>query len=325
METTERLTVFLKVAELLSFSRASEHLGLPRTTVSTTIRELEDALGARLFHRTTRKVRLTRDGEALVERAEHLVGELDALLGMFREGPAVLRGRLRVDVPTGVARDLIVPRLPEFFREHPELTLELSSTDRRVDVIREGFDCVLRAGPIADESVVFRTIGAYDMINCASAEYVASRGRPRRIAELAEHVLVDYVPTFGQRSTGFEYAVDGQIHAVPMRTSLTANAVDTYVGACLAGLGIVQIPSISARPHLATGQLVEVLPRFRPDPLPVSLVLPNRRHLPERVRAFMIWLEALVGPRLSRRAPAPPSTATSDRGSTRRATPSRRG
>lgn len=305
MDPTERVRVFLKVAEQLSFRRAAEHLGLPKATVSTAVLELERSLDARLLHRTTRKVRLTREGEAFAERANAFVAERDALFGMFQKEPAKLRGRIRVDVTIGIARDLVVPSLPEFLAAHPDLELELSSTDRRVDVIREGFDCVLRGGPIADPSVVFRRIGEYEMVNCASRSYVAAHGRPTRIADLASHVLVDYATTFGERSSGFEYVLDGATRSVPMTTSLTVNAVDTYLAACLAGIGIVQIPRLSVRSHLESGALVELLPRHRPPPMPLSVVLPNRTHTPERVRVFVAWLESLVRPRLasqSRRA-----------------------
>lgn len=323
MDRTERLGVFLKVAELLSFSRAAEHLGLPRATVSSAIQELEEQLDARLLHRTTRKVRLTTEGEAFVERAEQVTADVDRLMGMFRVERAQLHGRLRIDLAIGIARDLVVPNLPSFLADHPGITVELSSTDRRVDLIREGFDCVVRAGPVADPNLVFRTIGAYEMVNCASADYVARRGRPTRLADLERHLLVDYVNVFGQAAPEFEYVAEGKLVTRPMRTSVTVNAVDTYLAAALHGLGIVQIPEISARPHLERGALVELLPKHRPPPMPVSLVFPNRRHVPERVRIFAGWLESLIAPRLTRSARAS-GAAAAPRPTRSRTSPSKR-
>ncbi|HSC87243.1 MAG TPA: LysR family transcriptional regulator [Polyangiaceae bacterium] len=314
MESTEQLRVFLEVARQSSFSRAADNLALPKATVSTAVAELEARLGVRLFVRTTRQVRLSPDGAGLLERAERLLADVDELFGSFRTLPSSVGGRLRVDLPIGIARDLIVPHLPEFLATHPGLELELSSTDQRVDLVREGFDCVLRMGSVVGASLVFRSLGEYEMINVVSVEYARRNGIPRRISQLSEHRLIDYAAHFGQRPGGFEYERRGRVIEVPMPIALTVNAVDTYLGAALAGLGIVQIPEIAARGHLARGALVEVLPGCRPPSLPVSLVFPERRHLPERVRVFMDFVEALLRPRLTRPTRSGRAVAASARG-----------
>ena len=204
-----------------------------------------------------------------------------------------------------VARDVVLPRLPEFMQAHPELEIELSSTDRRVDLIREGFDCVLRVGTLADSSLIARPIGEYRMLNVASPAYLERYGVPQTIADLAGHRLIHYVSTLGGRSPGFEYvdttAPTGAAATLfqPMAGALTVNNSDSYLGACLAGLGIIQSPEVGLQRWIDAGRLVEVLPDYRPSPMPVSLLYANRRHLPRRVRAFMTWIEKLIRERLA--------------------------
>jgi DNA-binding transcriptional LysR family regulator len=166
--------------------------------------------------------------------------------------------------------------------------------------VREGFDCVLRAGPRVDSSLIARTVGHYRVINCASRSYVERHGLPRALDELAQHRLVHYVSTLGNPVDGFEY-VDPEIGeplSIPMRGAITVNSSEAYVAACQAGLGIIQVPAVAVRSLLESGELVEVLPDFRCAPMPVSLLYPNRRHLPRRVRVFMDWVAELLRPHM---------------------------
>ena len=292
------LLAFVRVAELASFTLAADQLGVPKGKVSTAIQRLEARLGTRLFHRTTRRVQLTLDGQAFYERCKDLLADFEELEAMFQPGGAALRGRLRVDMPLGVARHLVLPRLPEFLRDHPLLEIELSSTDRRVDLVREGFDCVLRVGTLAESSLVARPLGQYRLINVASPAYVAAFGAPQSLADLAHHRLVHYAATLGARAEGFEYvdpdSGDERARFVALPGALTVNNSEAYLAACLAGLGIIQSPDVALRPLLRAGQLIEVLPQYRPAPMPISLLYANRRHLPRRVQAFMAWIRGLM-------------------------------
>jgi DNA-binding transcriptional LysR family regulator len=299
MNLTESMKVFVRVAELASFSAAADQLGLPRASVSAAVRQLEAELGTRLLHRTTRRVEMTQDGRVAYERAQDLLTDLDELRGMFRAEPARLRGRIRVDMPQAIANDVVLPALPTFLAEHPELEIELSSVDRRVDLVREGFDCVLRVGLLADSSLIARPLGEYRMLNCASPGYLATSGIPLALEDLPAHQLIHYVPTLAARSSGFEYQdANGQTQFIDMPGPLTVNTTTAYEGAALAGLGIIQVPAVGARAHLVAGRLVEILPAWRAAPMPVSLIYPNRRHQPRRVQVFMQWLAALMEPRL---------------------------
>jgi DNA-binding transcriptional LysR family regulator len=300
MNKVEAMQIFVRVAEQASFTRVAESLGIPKASVSMAVQQLESTLGTRLLHRTTRKVQMTYDGQACYERCKDLLADLDDLEGMFRQSGQSLRGRLRVDMPSRIARRYVIPQLPRFLQAHSQLELELSTTDRLVDLIQEGFDCVLRVGAPRDPQLVVRPVGSLTIINCASAEYLRRWGTPRTLADLAEHRLIDYVTTFGAKTTGFEYSEAGDYRSLPMSGSLMVNDSDAYEGACVAGFGLIQAPEIGVREHLASGTLVEVLPQYRPEPMPVSLLYAHRRNLPTRVRAFMDWLVETLRPILGR-------------------------
>jgi DNA-binding transcriptional LysR family regulator len=298
MNRLETMRIFVRVAELSSFTGAADILQIPKASASTAVQELESALGTRLLHRTTRRVQMTQDGSAYYERCKDLLAELDELDTMFERGPQALSGRLRVDMPSATATEFVLPRLPEFVRAHPQIELEVSSTDRRVDLVREGFDCVLRVGHIADTSLVARPLGQLTVINCASPAYIARHGTPRSLDDLDDHLLVHYVGTFGDKSPGWEY-VDATGPATrAMKGVLTVNDAGAYRAACLAGLGIIQAPGVVLQKLIAEGRLVEVLPAFRQAPMPVTLLYAHRRNLSKRVRVFMEWLIEALEPYL---------------------------
>lgn len=301
MRLLESMEIFARVAELGSFTAAADSLGLSRASVSSAVQQLEALLGTRLLHRTTRSVRTTQDGRVFYERGRDLLADLDELQNLFREDDARLQGRLRVDMPLPVARDVVIPRLPEFLRLHPGLEVELSSTDRFVDLVREGFDCVLRVGTLEDSSLIARPLGEYRMVSCASTEYLAERGTPRTLDDLSGHRLVHYVLNLGARPPGFEYLDSRQPGgelSLPMAGAVTVNNTEAYLEACIAGLGIIQVPEPGVRHLLESGELEEVLPQYPPAPMPVSLLYANRRHLPKRVQVFMAWMAEIMKPRL---------------------------
>jgi DNA-binding transcriptional LysR family regulator len=294
MNKLELLHTFVRVTELSSFTGAGESLGLPRSTVSEHVQALEELLGARLLQRTTRKVQATQDGRVLYERSKDLLAHMEELEGLFRQDETQLTGRIRVDLPTMMARDLILPRLPHFMDAHPLIELEISATDRQVDLLAEGFDCVLRVGAQPDQSVVARLLCSMPMINCVSAGYLQRYGVPRTLADLADHHLVHYVRPLGSRSAGFEYLQGNKVQRLPMAGRVTVNSTDAYKSACLGGFGIIQVPALGIGDQLASGELVAVLPEYPAPPLDVSLLYAGQRHLPLRVRVFMDWLAATL-------------------------------
>jgi len=301
MSTTDDLLAFLRVVETGSFTRAALGLDVPKASVSNAVKRLEARVGTQLLRRTTRRVEVTADGTAFAERARDVLADMDELLTQFQAAGESLRGRLRVDMPMGVANEVVMPALPAFLARHPELELELSSTDRRVDVVREGFDCVMRIAPLADSSLVARPLGWYPQASVASPDYLQRHGVPATLDDLAHHRLIHYSATLGQRPAGFEVvdeSAPGGVRVVPMAGTLTVNNSEAYSAACHAGLGIIQVPRIRADAEIARGTLVEVLPGHRVPPLPVHLLYAQRRHLPRRVQVFMDWLQALMQPHL---------------------------
>jgi DNA-binding transcriptional LysR family regulator len=301
MNRLDAMQTYVRVAELASFTRAADSLGLPKASASTAVQQLESALGTRLLHRTTRKVMMTQDGQAFYERCKDLLADMDELQSMLQQGSQALRGRLRVDMSSGMARNFVIPRLPEFLERHPQIGLELSSTDRRVDLVREGFDCVMRVGTLADSNLIARPLGAYRIINCASPGYLRAHGTPHSVDDLAAHQLIHYVPVLGSRSTGFEYFDGTHYRNLPMSGALTVNNAEAYEAACLAGLGLIQVPAVGMQRQIAQGLLVEVLPQLRAEPMPVTLLYANRRNLSRRVQVFMVWLAEVLAPFLERR------------------------
>ena len=305
MSPFDRMHIFVRVAELASFTQAAEALGIPKASASTAVQQLETQLGTRLLHRTTRRVQLTQDGQAYYERCKDLLADVDELQSMFQQADgAGLRGRVRIDMSTGMARNVVVPRLPELLARHPGLEVELSSTERRVDVVREGFDCVLRTGAVVDSSLVARPLGLVRLVNCASPAYLRAYGTPRSLADLPGHRLVHFVNTLGARSAGFETVVDGALVLTPMQGALTVNNAEAYMAGCLAGLGLIQVPHLGVVDLLARGDLVEVLPQLAAPPMPLTLMYANRRNLPRRVRTVMDWLAQVVAEHLAQVAAA---------------------
>lgn len=290
------LRIYLLVAETTSFTRAAERLGLTRARVSAVVQQLEAELGTRLLQRTTRSVRVTPDGQLFAERAQALLLDSEELQALFQRQPAALRGRLRVDMPGQLASQVLIPRLPEFLSAHPQIELELSSTDRRVDLVHEGFDCVIRAGTLRESGLVARPLGRMPQINVASPAYLAAYGVPRTLDDLARHRLVRYSSTLAGAAQGWEYTDEaGQPRMLPMAAVLTVNNTVAYEAACLAGLGLIQAPAQGLGEWLAQGALVEVLPELRAEPLPVTLLYAHRRQVARRVQAFMDWVALVLG------------------------------
>lgn len=301
MNTIEHMLTFTRVAELSSFTQAAETLSLPKASVSTAVQQLESLLGTRLLHRTTRKVQLTQDGQAFYERCKDLLTDMDELQTMFQQqGTQTLRGRVRLDMSTGVARNIVIPRLPELLQAHPLLEVELSSTERRVDLVREGFDCVLRGGVVTDPSLIARPLGQMRMINCASPAYLQTHGTPKTLADLADHQLVHYVSTLGAKSGGFDYMEGDQDASLPLPGAMTVNNAEAYTAACLAGLGLIQVPAMGVQDLITQGRLVAVLPEHVARPMPLTLLYANRRNLSKRVRVVMDWLAGVLGDYLAR-------------------------
>ncbi|MBO1111676.1 LysR family transcriptional regulator [Bordetella petrii] len=293
MDRFEQYRVFAQVAEMGSFIKAANALGLPRASVSAAVQQLEAQVGARLLHRTTRQVRVTADGMQLLERIRSLLAEVEDIDQLFQSGQRQVSGRLNVDAPSRIARRLIAPMLPGLLRRHPRLQVSLGSTDRTIDLIREGVDCVVRVGALRDSSLVARPLGHVALVNCASPAYLREFGEPRQPGDLRSgHWAVGYAPSAPGREAAWEYAVRGGVQSVPLPSRVVVDNVENYIACSLAGLGLIQIPRFDVQHLLAAGALVEVMPDCRAPAMPVTLLYPHRRQRARRLTVFLEWFEA---------------------------------
>ncbi len=294
MDRIDLFRTFARVVECASFTRAADTLGMPRSSVSAAVIELEARVGARLLHRTTRKVSPTQDGTALYERCLRLIADVEETEGLFRQTSVGPSGSLRVDVPGRIGRLIIAPALPEFLARHPQLDIELRVTDRAVNLVEESVDCVLRVGPLGDSGLIARKIGDLPLINVASPDYLARYGVPVAPGDLAAHLAVNYASPSTGRVEDWEWIEDGEMRTRPMRSRVTVNSAEAYIACCLAGLGLIQIPAYDVRRNIDAGELIEVMPGHRAEPMPMTLLYPHRQHLSRRLQVFADWLGQIL-------------------------------
>lgn len=294
MDKFEAMQRFVLVAQSGSFTKAADALGLPKSSVSHSVQSLEKNLGIRLFHRSTRSVTLTQDGETYFPQCQAILAEMDALDSQFQREPDDIRGVLRIDMPSRFASTVVIPHLADFLQTYPNIQLKISSADYRVDPVKQGIDCVVRVGDLNDSSLIARPLTQYRSVNCVSPSYAEKFGIPQTLPELAHHKLIEYSHTLGNIDAQFEYTEDGKVKQLSMPSSLAVNGTDAYLKACLSGLGIAQIPVIGVESFIQQGQLMAILPEYEAAPMPVSLLYPSRRLPPKRLVVFMTWLHTLI-------------------------------
>lgn len=290
MDQLKAMRIFRTVAQCSSFAKAAELLDLPRPTVTNAVQRIEQQLGVRLLQRTTRKVSLTVEGGIYLERCSRLLGELEDMNALFRGPGHVPGGVVRVDLPERMAHTNLLPKLPGFFRQYPGIQVKVGANDRFADLVGEGIDCAVRVGRLRDSSLVARPIGQMEQANCASPAYLAQYGVPQTPADLAGHVAVNFFSSLTGRDLEWEYEEGGQTHKVAMRSYVSVGSTEAYLAGCCAGLGLIQAPRMGLEPLFESGALVEVLPHWRPAPMPVSVVYSHNRQLSPRVRVFVDWL-----------------------------------
>ncbi|UDF32650.1 UNVERIFIED_ORG: LysR family transcriptional regulator (plasmid) [Roseateles sp. XES5] len=293
MDRIDLFRIFVRVVDCSSFTRAADMLGLPRSSVSAAVQELEGRVGARLLHRTTRVVSPTQDGAAFYERCLRLIADVEEAENVFRQ-TAAPSGRLRIDVPGRIGRLVLAPALPEFLDAYPEIDIDLGVTDRAVNLVEDSVDCVLRVGPLADSGLIARTLGDLPLINVASPAYLRRHGVPETPDALHDHLAINYASPSSGRIEAWEWVEDGARRTRPMRSRVAVNSAEAYIACCVAGLGLIQIPAYDVRHHLDAGELVEVMPSYRAEPMPMTLLYPHRQHLSRRLQVFADWLETLL-------------------------------
>jgi LysR family transcriptional regulator, regulator for bpeEF and oprC len=289
----QQMAAFAETARHGSFAAAARELGSAPSTLAKAVARLEASLQVKLFHRTTRQVSLTPDGERLFGRCERLLGELEALQAEAsgaREEPA---GLLRVDLPIVLGREAILPLLARMAQRHPRLQLDVRLQDGYADLVKEGIDVAVRLGPLKDSSLVAQRIASQSMVLVASRRYLAEQGTPRRLEDLAAHAaLLFRMPSSG-RDRAWHFRQGGRDVELQPASRIRVNDGEGLVAAVKLGLGLAQLPEYFLRRELASGEVVEVLKSLRPAALPILAVYPGARLVPARVRAFLQELKAL--------------------------------
>lgn len=284
------MKVFTRVVESRSFVKAAESLQLAAPQVSRTVQALEAHLGARLLNRTTRSISVTDDGEAYYQRSIRVLAEVDEMEAELTHAKLNPKGRLKVNLPALVAKMIIIPALPDFFERYPDIEIEMGLSDRQVDIVEEGVDCVLRTGELEDSGLIARRIGNMRRITCASPAYLEKYGEPKTIEDLHNHIGVNYVSSNTGRMRGWDYVVNGVVETIDMHGLIAVNDVDAYVSCGLHGLGLLKTAIFPIAQYLETGELQEVLKDYCSPPRPISIMYARNRHLPRKVRVFADWV-----------------------------------
>jgi DNA-binding transcriptional LysR family regulator len=296
IHTLQQLAAFAETAKHGSFAAAARESGHAPSTLAKAVARLEQGLGVRLFHRTTRQVSMTPDGEQLFRRCQRLLAEVEELQAEasgVRESPS---GTLRIDMPIVMGRKLILPVLARMVQRYPGLTLDVRLQDGYVDLVKEGVDAAVRVGELKDSTLVSRRFGTQGMVLVASPAYVRKRGAPQRLDQLAAHqALLFRMPTTG-RDRPWQFRQRGNPVELLPASRVRVNDGEGLVEAARLGLGVAQVPDYFVQEELASGALVELLPRHRPAPIPVSIVYPGARLVPQRVRVLIDELMQLRRP-----------------------------
>lgn len=306
------MRVFIRVVEQRSFTQTAQDLNLPRSTVTDAIKQLEKRLNVRLLQRTTRHVSPTLDGEAYYQRCLRIIADIeDAEMAFAHAKP---RGLLRIDVQGTLARHFVLPQLPDFIAQYPDIELFISEGDRLVDLIREGIDGVLRVGNLQDSDMVARRVALLPQVTCAAPQYLQQHGTPELPTQLSGHQMVGFRSSATGGLLPLEFSAHSALGGHPKVRSahsssaprlssetlqvklpavLSVTGAESFVAAARLGLGMIQVPRYHIAPDLAAGSLIEILPEYAPPPMPVSFLYPHSRQLSPRVRIFSDWLSQL--------------------------------
>jgi len=293
MDRIAAMNAFVRVVEAGTFTKAADTMDLPNATVTRLIQGLEKDLKVRLLHRTTRSVTVTAEGATYYERVVRLLADLadiESSTSLSRGKPS---GKVRVETAAAIGAMVIVPALPGFQREYPEVEIELGIGNRRSDLVAEGVDCAIRAGGVDEQFMVARQIGADRFTTCATPAFLRAHGTPDTIEALAALPTVGMVSGRTGRPLPFRFLDAGDEQQPALRHPLVVNDTLSYRAAGLAGLGIIQAPTYAVLDALADGRLVALLPDLQPPAIPIHVLYAPNRYLSAKVRVFIDWAVTL--------------------------------
>ena len=298
MGKLEAMQTFIRVVDAGTFTRAADLLGVPKSTVSRQVQALEKTLGVRLLHRTSRQLSVTEQGAAYYQGALRLLDQLGILESSVGNTLAAPHGRIRVELPGALAYQLIIPALPDFFDQYPDVQLELSVANRPVDLIAENVDCVIRVGPLMNDSLIARPLGLLGMMSCASPEYLAEFGLPTHPDALdKDHKVIQVVSPKSGRPFASDIASGAERTTLRGAHQIAVNDSAGALVAALAGLGVLTTYAFLVTPHVQVGRLVPLFEQWESAYIPVHVAYSENRHLASKVRVFIDWVVALFAAR----------------------------
>jgi LysR family transcriptional regulator, regulator for bpeEF and oprC len=293
MNKLQAMQVFVRVAETGALTRAADSLQIPKATATTLIQQLEAALGVKLLNRTTRRVSVTTDGAAYYPRCVAILDEIRETEESLAQRHGSPQGRLRVEVPTLMARLVVVPALPAFFARHPHIELQLGCSERRADLIEEGIDCAVWSGELEDSTLIARRVGQLYFGTCASPSYLRVHGEPRHPGALTAHRCINHFAPRTGKIFDWVFAKNGERIQTSLRGHIALDDENSYLAAAEAGLGVAQIPAFVLKEAMERGSLELLLGDWFAEPVPLNVVYPENRHLSSKIRVFVDWVAEL--------------------------------
>ncbi|ALK11831.1 TPA: LysR family transcriptional regulator [Klebsiella pneumoniae] len=292
MDRFDAMRAFARVVEAGSFTKAAQTLHMSKTTVTQLIQQLESRLRVRLLHRTTRKLGVTPDGAVYYERVIRLLADMEDAENSLSSAAMTPRGRLRVDVPSPLARLILVPALPAFHARYPDIQIDMGVSDRVVDLIGDNVDCVLRGGQITDQSLIARHVGDLQIGVYVAPSYVERLGAPAHPRELqnTDHCIVGFLSSRTSKIDPLVLCSENERIEITSNYVLAVDDGNAYLEAGLVGLGVIALPNYMAAAHQAVGALIPLFTQWRISPMPLYLAFPPNRHVNAKLRVFIDWI-----------------------------------
>lgn len=296
MDRFDAMRAFARVVEAGSFTKAAQTLHMSKTTVTQLIQQLEARLRVRLLHRTTRKLSVTPDGAVYYERVIRLLADMEDAENSLSSAAMTPRGRLRVDVPSPLARLILVPALPAFHARYPDIQIDMGVSDRGVDLIGDNVDCVLRGGQITDQSLIARHVGDLQIGVYVAPSYVERLGAPAHPRELqnTDHCIVGFLSSRTSKIDPLVLCSENERIEITGNYVLAVDDGNAYLEAGLVGLGVIALPNYMAAAHQAVGALIPLFTQWRISPMPLYLAFPPNRHVNAKLRVFIDWIVELM-------------------------------
>lgn len=296
MDRFDAMRAFARVVEAGSFTKAAQTLHMSKTTVTQLIQQLESRLRVRLLHRTTRKLGVTPDGAVYYERVIRLLADMEDAENSLSSAAMTPRGRLRVDVPSPLARLILVPALPAFHARYPDIQIDMGVSDREVDLIGDNVDCVLRGGQITDQSLIARHVGDLQIGVYVAPSYVERLGAPAHPRELqnTDHCIVGFLSSRTSKIDPLVLCSENERIEITGNYVLAVDDGNAYLEAGLVGLGVIALPNYMAAAHQAVGALIPLFTQWRISPMPLYLAFPPNRHVNAKLRVFIDWIVEVI-------------------------------